>query len=555
MYYGIDFETLSLYPKRSDDIVSVAVYNDHEKLFWYRDEIGNFIEWLKQHISDIFIVHNAKFDIFWVLYNIFGIKVNFEDTYILAWLVDENNQLSLDFLSNKFLGQRKAQKFDNLLLYDKERLKHYNLIDAELTYKLFHKLISYIKNDEKLLNWYNVEKGLVEVVYQMEATGVRIDLEEVNRQRDLLNELLFNLEKQFSDIAGDGYNMNSSQHLAYVLKSMGIDLLKSSKGNPVVSREALLYYKSIAKSQKVKNLIDIVLQYRKAEKLYSTYLFENEIIHPTFNQCGTVTGRFSSSNPNFQNIPREEWNGISIRKVFIPRDGYKFVDFDYSQMEICILAHYTNDGNLIAAIKSSDVHSQTAKMMFNLDCEVSEVKEKYKNFRQYAKTLNFGLMYGMSYKTLAKRLEISDKEAQKLYELYFKQFPKVKLWIQRVHNFVKRHRFIKTIGGRYRHLKGLLSRDKSEYSRALRQSVNSIIQGSAADIVKYNMLLIYNNLKNKYDFHILGQVHDEILFEVKEEQVGNFVRDVKDILENNLLGLRVPLKVEYGIGDNWEEVH
>ena len=552
--YAIDFETSTLQPCSEQDILAVSMWAHNEH--WYFEDIADIVGWLEEHQGDVLVAHNAKFDISKIVKGVFGFDFVFEDTMIAGWLLNENIGNSLDKMAKHYLNEGKVGKAKDFQKMTVKEQEAYCVQDSRLSFLLWEVFKPKLKKEKALWDWYNnVEKPLICVLAKMEKRGIRVDRKEAERQKDVLTDIVENTEESLYTIAKGVFNPRSGKQLGKVLKELGCTLGYTAKGNPQTDKDSLNWYYMEGKKKGNQALIEFInklLKFKKAQKLLSTYIFTGcDKIFPSFNSIGTVTGRFSSSSPNFQNMPREAFEGVNIRKVFISQPGHLFLDYDYSQMELRILAHYSGDENLQKVIIESDAHSATAMMMFNLDCEVNEVKTKYPEMRQWAKTLNFGLMYGMSYKSLAEMLEISEKKGGELYEMYFNQFPKVKLWVDRIQHWVKKFGWIRTIGGRYRRLPGAKSNDWGERGYALRQAVNSIIQGSNGDIIKKAMLRLDRELPE--GVYLLGQIHDELLIEVDLRKIQEVKRIVKNVMENEILGLTVPVKVNGGVARNWAE--
>jgi len=301
----------------------------------------------------------------------------------------------------------------------------------------------------------------------------------------------------------------------------------------------------------------LILEYREKIKLKSTYIDplidivdkKTKRIYPTFHQTVTATGRLSCSNPNVQNIPIKGEQGALIRKAFIAPTGYKIVAADYSQIELRIFAHYSQDKSLIEAFKNNiDIHKLTASKIYGVDID------KVDDFmRREGKTVNFSIIYGISPYGLSKALKITREKAKIFIENYFKEYPGVKDFIEKTIDEVKKSGFVENFFGRRRIIKGIDSRSHNEREFAKRAAINTIIQGTAADIIKIAMLKI-DNLLEDYNAKMIMQIHDELIFEVSQKNVEDFSNKVKNIMEN-VVNLSVPLEVSIGIAENWYDAH
>ena len=307
----------------------------------------------------------------------------------------------------------------------------------------------------------------------------------------------------------------------------------------------------------------LVLEWREVSKLRSTYTdalqeqidLKTKRVHTSYATATTLTGRLSSNDPNLQNIPIRTDKGKKIRHAFIAEKKYKLVSFDYSQIELRLAAEISKDENFIAAfINGEDIHASTAKEIFNLHNE-----EPTSEHRRKAKAINFGILYGISPYGLAKQLSVTNSEAKNYIENYFKRFPRIKDYMDFQINHAKTNNFVETIFGRKCNIKGINDKNFAVRGFAERQSINAPIQGTAADIIKLSMIEIYNFImQNNIEARMLLQVHDELVFEIKENQTQESIKVIKDIMEKTHLQYKdftVPLTVDYGIGNTWGESH
>ena len=336
-----------------------------------------------------------------------------------------------------------------------------------------------------------------------------------------------------------------------LFEKLNLPVIKKTKTGASTDNEVLVELSSIHELPK------LILEYREKVKLKSTYIDalieivdkKTKRIYPTFHQTVTVTGRLSCSNPNVQNIPIKGEQGALVRKAFIAPKGYKIVAADYSQIELRIFAHYSNDETLIHAFQEDiDVHKLTASKIYNVPLE--EVDDF---MRREGKTVNFSIIYGISPFGLSKALRITREKAKIFIDNYFKEYPGVKNFIEKTVEEVKKRGFVENYFGRKRIIRGLESRSHNEREFAKRAAINTIIQGTAADIIKIAMLKI-DKILEKYNAKMIMQIHDELIFEVKEDNVNELSNQVKAIMEN-VVNLTVPLKVSTGIADNWYDAH
>ena len=414
-----------------------------------------------------------------------------------------------------------------------------------------------LKADPSLWNLYQeVELPLANVLREMEQVGVRIDVPMLKQAEIQLNEQLQTLEQQIYTSAGTTFNINSPKQVGEVLfDQLNLDAKakKSKTGQYSTSEEVLLALKP------KHAVVGLILDYRELKKLISTYItaLPNYIdsttgkIHTTYNQTVTATGRLSSSNPNLQNLPIRSERGQLIRQAVIPDEGCLFLSADYSQIELRLMAHFSQDPHLVEAFRSGqDVHAATAAKIFNVSIE-----EVTKDQRRQAKTANFGIIYGISAFGLAQQLDCSRAEAKALIDGYFAAFPGVIDYIERQKQFAREHGYAVTLFGRKRYLPDILSHNATVRSFAERNAVNSPIQGTAADIIKMAMVTIHRRLKEEnLKAQMIMQVHDELNFNVPFEEIDK-VREIVVGEMQNVVHLTVPLIADCGVGNNWLQAH
>ncbi len=497
---------------------------------------------------------NIKYDLA-ILYNNFGFEriVPYADTMILSWLLNPEVSAGLDNMAYRFFGykmkkfKQMVKKGDNFSSVDIESAKFYAAEDAWMTYRLYQKLITLL--DEVLINEAkSVEFPFINTLISMESEGIKLDC-------DFFEKLLKNSEKELSkltkeiyELAGDEFNINSTKQLGAILfDKLGLRVIRKTKTGYSTDEKVL---------NELKNdhpIIEKILQYREYYKLQSTYIKpllkyayndKNHRIYTSFLQTGTATGRLSSQNPNLQNIPTRSEMGREIRRGFVSKEGHKLVSIDYSQIELRLLAHFSQDEALIKAFEEDkDIHLETAKMIFSED----EAKEK----RGIAKAVNFGLLYGMGPRKLSQTVNVSLKEAKEYIQRYFDSFPTVKEYLTSIQKRAETDGFVETLLKRRRYFDFQRANpmQKASFSR---EAPNTVFQGSAADLIKMAM----NKIDNEFDKNqgkILLQIHDELIFEVKEEIVEEYAKKAKNIMEN-IYALNVPIKCSLTISENWGDL-
>lgn len=435
-----------------------------------------------------------------------------------------------------------------------KQASNYAAEDADITWQLHHKLWDDLKDLPQAKIFTDLEMPLVPVLAAMEQTGVLIDKTELDRQSRELGEKMAQLQQQAFDSAGREFNLGSPKQLQQILfEEQGIPVKKKTPGGQPSTAEDVLH--ELAADYE---LPDIILEHRSLSKLKSTYTdkLPQEIspktgrVHTSYHQAVTSTGRLSSSNPNLQNIPIRTEEGRKIRKAFIAEPGWQVMAADYSQIELRIMAHLSQDEQLLKAFKDGvDIHSQTASQVFAV--ALADVDSTQ---RRAAKAINFGLMYGMSAFGLSKQLHVSRKEAAGYMAQYFNQFPKVEAFIEGIKEQAAEQGYLDTLFGRRLYFPDITNRNARVRAGAERAAINAPMQGTAADIIKKAMLAVYREIKNADDIKLIMQVHDELVFEIKQDSAQKWSEKIKAIMED-VVSLDVPLEVEYGMGENWDEAH
>ena len=413
-----------------------------------------------------------------------------------------------------------------------------------------------LKADADLWNLYNeVELPLVPVLREMEAAGVRFDVDKLKQAEASLTAELNELEQRIYTLAGETFNINSPRQVGEILfdkLKLDTKAKKSKSGQYSTSEEILLGLKERHA------IVGLILDFRALSKLITTYIAalpsyiaEDGKIHTTYNQTVTATGRLSSSNPNLQNLPIRSERGRFIREAVIPDDGCLFLSADYSQIELRLMAHFSQDEHMLAAFRSGqDIHAATASRIFRMPIE-----QITKDQRRQAKTANFGIIYGISAFGLAQQLECSRTEAKQLIDDYFAAFPRVIQYIESQKELARQKGYAETLFGRKRYLPDINSHNATVRSFAERNAVNAPIQGTAADIIKMAMVSIHRRLQQEHlKAQMIMQVHDELNFNVPKNEVDR-VREIVVSEMQNAVHLSIPLIAECGVGENWLEAH
>ena len=452
--------------------------------------------------------------------------------------------------------------------YNKKEEKQINLFEAQenkteneiekncmyvyTIYNVYEKTMEKLKETNQLDLFNNIEMPLVKVLADMQYIGIYVDKNELVEFGNTLKNEIEKLTGEIYKLAGEEFNINST-------KQLGIILFEKMK-LPVVKKTKSGYSTDVEVLEKLKNeneIVSKILDYRQLVKLNSTYVEglipyindKDNRIHSYFHQTVTATGRISSTEPNLQNIPTRFDLGKQIRKVFKPKEGYVFVDADYSQIELRVLAHIADDEHMIEAFNNNeDIHRQTASKVFDIPME--EVTSKQ---RSDAKAVNFGIVYGISDFGLGEQLGISRKQAKLYIEQYLDKYQKIKEFMENIKESAKKEGYVETLFNRRRYIPEMNSNNYMVRQFGARVAMNTPIQGTAADIMKIAMIKLFNELKErKLESNILLQIHDELLLEVKKEEKDKVEKLLKDSMEG-AMQLKVPLKVELSEADNWYE--
>ncbi|MGV8828468.1 MAG: DNA polymerase I [Breznakibacter sp.] len=510
---------------------------------------------------------NIKYDLLVLKnYNI-DLKGELFDTMIAHFLLYPGLKNGMDFMAETYLhyrpisieeliGKKGAQQ-GKMRDVTHEKIKEYAAEDADITWQLYEIFEPKLQESHIKDLFYNIEMPLVKVLADMEHTGVKIDDKALNIYAEVLKKQIAELEIKIQEIAGIPFNIASPKQVGEVLfDRLKIDkeAKKTKTGQYSTNEETL---------QKLKDahpIVEAILEHRGLVKLLNTYVealpklinTTTERIHTSYNQTIVVTGRLSSTNPNLQNIPIRDESGKEIRKAFTASDEqHIFLSADYSQVELRLMAHFSEDKHLIEAFRQGeDIHTATAAKVFKVPAA-----EVTPDMRRKAKTANFGIIYGISAFGLAERLNIPRKEAKEIIDGYFENFPGVKNYMDACISKAREEGYVETLFGRRRQLDDINSRNSIVRGVAERNAINAPIQGTAADIIKIAMIDINQemnslNLKSK----MILQVHDELNFDVCQEELETMKELVKRCMEN-ACALKVPLTADMGIGKNWLEAH
>ncbi len=514
------------------------------------------IKKLGQHIKyDVHVLANAGIQMQGIAF----------DTMLEGFVVNSTTRQDMDSLAELYLQRQtihfediagkgaKALTFNQIAL---EKAAPYAAEDADITLRLHQTLYPKIAQDAGLLNVYNqIEIPLLPVLQSIERTGALIDGKLLQQQSLQLAAQLDQLQKEAFALAGEEFNLSSPKQLGEILfNKLKIPAIKKTATGQASTAEDVL--QELALDYPLPKLL---LEHRSLAKLKSTYtdklphMVNNATgrVHTSYHQAGAATGRFSSTEPNLQNIPIKTAEGRRIRQAFIAPKGSKIVAADYSQIELRIMAHLSQDAGLLNAFSSGqDVHRATAAEVFGVP--LTQVSQDQ---RRSAKAINFGLIYGMSAFGLAKQLHVGRGEAQKYIDLYFARYPGVKRYMDETRALAYEQGFVSTLCGRRLYLPDIKSNDRARRQGAERTAINAPMQGTAADIIKMAMVAVDNFLhKEHLNARIIMQVHDELVFEMEESLVADVTPQICSLM-SGVLALDVPLLVEAGVGDNWDEAH
>ncbi|MFH1351651.1 MAG: DNA polymerase I [Pseudomonadota bacterium] len=525
---------------------------------------------LKKSLEDEKITkvgQNIKYDA--LVFKSYGVElkgIHF-DTMIASYVINPGlRQHNLDYLAQHYLNHKmityhevvgKGKNEVSFSEIDVERAKEYSCEDADIALRLMTVLDRQLQSDMNQELFYNLEMKLLPVLMEMEWAGVKVDTTFFREMSQSFSKQIMEIEKEIYDEVGMEFNINSTQQLGFVLfEKLQLPVQKKTSKTKAYSTDVKVLEKLSSLPYKIPKLL---LRYRTLSKLKSTYLDalvrmvnpSTGRIHTSFNQTVTATGRLSSSNPNLQNIPVRGEEGREIRKGFIAEEGHYLLSADYSQVELRIFSHYSRDPAFIKAFEGEeDIHSRTASEILDVD-----VQALTPEMRRIAKAINFGIIYGMGSQKLSDELGMDRKTAQNYIDTYYERYQGVARYREEIINTAREKGFVTTLFNRRRYLSGINHSKQRIRAEAERMAINTPIQGTAADLIKKAMIAIHNRLKEeRYKTKMLIQVHDELVFEVPEKEVDAVTVLVKEEMEG-VYQLAVPLKVDVGIGKNWDEAH
>ncbi|MDW0618478.1 DNA polymerase I [Mannheimia haemolytica] len=511
------------------------------------------------------IGQNIKYDL--TIFANYGIELQGVafDTMIESYTQNSTGRHNMDDLAARYLGHKTipfeelAGKGKNQLTFDKieiAKAAEYAAEDADVTMKLHQVLWEKLQQEPELVKLFDeIEMPLVGVLSRIERNGVLIDPKKLLTQSAEIEKRLEEVETLVHAEAGQTFNLASTKQLQEILfEKLGLPVLKKTpKGAPSTNEEVLDEL-----AQQGHLVPKLLMEHRGLSKLKSTYtdklpqLINKKTgrVHTSYNQAVTATGRLSSSDPNLQNIPIRNEEGRRIRQAFVAREGYKIVAADYSQIELRIMAHLSNDEGMINAfVEGKDIHRATAAEIFGV--ELGEVTSEQ---RRSAKAINFGLIYGMSSFGLSNQLGIGRAEAQKYMDLYFQRYPAVQQFMTDIREVAVEKGYVETLFGRRLYLPDIKSGNAILRKAAERVAINAPMQGTAADIIKVAMIGIDNAIRDNDEIKMIMQVHDELVFEVKADKIDHYSQLIKTEMEK-AISLKVPLIAEVGVGENWDEAH
>ena len=541
-------------------------HNDESIIQLPLEDVINELKPLLENSEKKIIGQNIKFD-----KNIlmkYGLKLASikNDTMMMSYVLDASaTRHNLDALASYYLGYKtstyedvagkgaKQISFDDVPI---DIATNYAAEDADITLRLYEELSPKLKNIESL-NKLNeeIEIPLIEVLSDMERNGAILNAKVLNAQSKDLEERIIRLENKAYKLAGEEFNLGSTKQLREIFfDKLNYRVIKKTPGGQPSTDEKVL-----AELAEEYELPKVLLEHRTLSKLKSTYTdkLPNQIsslsgkVHTSFHQAVTTTGRLSSSDPNLQNIPIRTEDGRRIRQAFEPSNGNKFISADYSQIELRVMAHLSKDPGLLSAFQEGeDVHSKTASEVFNVGIE-----DVSSELRRNAKAINFGLIYGISAFGLGKQLGITRNLAAEYMAMYFEKYPGVKQYMESTKESASQNGYVETLFGRRLYLKEINANNALRRQASERAAINAPVQGTAADIMKIAMIRMYQALeKEKSEARIILQVHDELILDTPEKEIDRVIELTTEAMKEATL-LDVPLEIDIGIGDNWDQAH
>ncbi|MCD6339225.1 MAG: DNA polymerase I [Verrucomicrobia bacterium] len=520
------------------------------------------------------IGHNLKFDLLILRRHGMPVSGSFFDTMIAHALLEPEQRRGMDYLARSYLGYNpipiaeligpRGPKQKAMTEVPLARLAEYAAEDADVTFRLYERFREELKRRDQERVFYEVEMPVLPAIAAMEFEGVRVDVETLQAYGEELARRMAELEKEAHELAGCSFNVNSGRQLGEILFEK---LRLADRPGRTPTGQYATDARTLERLAHKHRLARVILEYREAAKLKSTFVDgliqavhpRTGRVHTTFHQAGAATGRLSSQNPNLQNIPIRSELGQAIRRAFVPREPpprkgkpeWLLLSADYSQIELRVVAGLSRERAMIEAFeRGEDIHAATAARIFGMKPE--EVSPEQ---RRLAKTVNFGILYGISAFGLAQRLGVSRGRAAELIEQYFEAYPAIRAYIDRVLAFARDRGYVETLTGRRRYLPDIQSQNASVRGAAERNAVNTPVQGTAADMIKIAMARIHRELESRgLRTRMVLQIHDELLFDLRvaEEEEA---RELIARLMKNALPLGVPIEISLGVGRNWLEAH
>jgi len=544
----------------------LPVFENYQKAF---EQIRLFKEIFEDETIEK-IGQNLKYDISILKWYEIDVKGKMFDTMLAHYLIEPDQRHNLDFMAEKYLNYRPIsykelidkKEGKELTLREIQKVRpddvlNYAAEDADITLQLRYKLEPLLDDLGMKTLFNDIEMPLIPVLASMEAEGVKLDVEVLKKFSKQLESEIKEIENEIYALSGEEFNIGSPKQLGIVLfEKLKIDSKpKKTKTNQYSTSEDIL-----TKLEHKHPIVSKILDFRSLAKLKSTYVdalpelisMRDGRLHTSYNQAVTSTGRLSSTNPNLQNIPIRTEKGREIRKAFVPRnDDFVLLAADYSQIELRIIAELSRDKEMMKAfIQGLDIHTATAARVYNVDIE-----KVTKEMRRNAKTVNFGIIYGISAFGLAERLNISRAEASEIIETYFKQYPGIKQYMNDSIAFARKNGYVETMMGRRRYLNDINSANTNIRGFAERNAINTPIQGSSADMIKIAMIRIYQQIeKRQMKSRMILQVHDELVFDAHKAEID----ELKAIVEENMKNafeMSVPILVDISTGNNWLEAY
>jgi len=574
-YFAFDTETTGIDPNEAELVGMSFSIKVHEAYYIPFSEDQDEVKSILEEFRAVFenekiakIAQNMKYDAIILKWHGIEVKGKYLDTMIAHYLLEPELRHNMNYLSETILGYepisitkligKKGKNQLSMRDIEVEKVVDYAAEDADITYQLYNEIFPLLEKDGLESLYDDMEEPMIKALVQMEYNGVNLDEEYLAKYSIELNEIIVALEKEIYDAAGVDFNIASPKQVGEVLfdrLEIPYRWKKTATGVYSTAEEKL---SELAPDHEI---ISKILKFRGLAKLKSTYVDslprlvnpKTGRLHSSFNQALAATGRLSSNNPNLQNIPIRTPEGARIREAFIPRSKeFILLAADYSQVELRLIAEISKDEAMQEAfIKGQDIHTATAAKVFDVPFEEVTKEQRYR-----AKTVNFSITYGAGATNLARQLNIKRTEASEIIKEYFKEYQGLSNYMTSIVETARKDGFVKTLKGRRRYLRDINSRNGIIRSAAERNAVNSPIQGTAADLIKLAMVNIHKIfMEREFKSKMILQVHDELVFDAHKEELDIIIPIIKEEMVNAIPGLKVPLLVEIGQGDNWLQAH